>query len=107
MSFFAEVNDNNIVERVVVVEDGRDAAWCNKFFGGGTWVETSEDGSIRKNYAGAGHTYDNVNDVFYELKPYPSWSLNEEFQWVSPTPHPNNGTPVSWDEENQTWVEIA
>ena len=105
MSFFAEVNDNNIVERVVVVEDGRDAAWCNKFFGNGTWVETSEDGSIRKNYAGAGHTYDSVNDVFYEPKPYPSWSLDAEtYRWTPPVAHPSNGISVSWSEDKQAWL---
>jgi hypothetical protein len=104
MSFFAEVNDNNIVERVVVVEEGRDAAWCNNFFGG-TWVETSEDGSTRKNYAGAGHTYDSVNDVFYEPKPYASWSLDAEtYQWTPPVAHPNNGISVSWSEEQQAWL---
>ena len=33
MSFFAKVNDDNIVEQVVIVEDGCDADWCNNFFG--------------------------------------------------------------------------
>ncbi len=105
MSFFAKVNDDNIVEQVVIVEDGCDSDWCNNFFGGGTWVQTSEDGSIRKNYAGVGHIYDSVNDVFYEQKPFPSWSLDTDtYLWMPPVPHPNNGTPVSWDESSKSWV---
>ena len=105
MSLFAEVNNDNIVVRVVVVEDGCDSAWCSDFFGSGTWIQTSEDGSIRANYAGVGYTYDSVNDVFFEPKPFPSWSFNTDtYSWVPPVPHPDNGTPVSWDESSKSWV---
>lgn len=104
MSLFAEINNDNIVIRVVVVADGCDADWCKIFFEGGTWVETSQDGSIGKNYAGVGHTYDSTADAFYEPKAWPSWSLDAEtYRWEPPVPHPNNGISVSWNEEQQAW----
>ncbi len=107
MSLFAEIDSNNIVQRVVVVEDGCDADWCRDFFEGGTWIETFQDGSSRKNYAGIGHTYDSTADAFYEPKPFASWSLDTDtYQWKPPVPHPNNGTPVSWDESSRSWVSI-
>jgi hypothetical protein len=107
MSLFAEINNDNIVVRVVVVEDGCDADWCREFFDGGTWIQTSEDGSIRANYAGVGYTYDPVNDVFFEPKPYDSWSFNAEtYAWVPPVPHPNNGTFFRWDEDTLAWVAV-
>ena len=107
MSLFAEIDSNNIVQRVVVVEDGCDADWCRDFFEGGTWIETFQDGSSRKNYAGIGHTYDTTADAFYEPKPFPSWSLNTEtYRWDPPVPHPNNGTNVNWDEAARAWVAV-
>ena len=110
MAYFAEIDGSNIVTRVVVVdykydnEEGSD--WCEDFFGGGTWVRTSTDGSIRANYAGIGHTYDATNDVFIPPKPFPSWSLNTEtYQWDPPVAHPDDGVNREWNEETQTWEE--
>lgn len=31
---------------------------------GGTWIQTSYNGNIRKNFAGAGYTYDEGRDAF-------------------------------------------
>tara|TARA_R110000824_G_scaffold222811_3_gene410621 strand:- start:357 stop:692 length:336 start_codon:yes stop_codon:yes gene_type:complete len=111
MAYFAEINGDNIVTRVVVVPDEHDneegCDWCEEFFGGGTWVRTAIDGSIRVNYAGPGYSYDEVNDVFVEPKPFPSWALDSDtFQWEPPTSHPNAGTPVYWDEDTLAWVEM-
>jgi hypothetical protein len=110
MAYFAEVGSNNIVIRVVVVDDEYDneagSSWCQNFFGGGTWVRTVQDGSIRANYAGRGYTFDPVNDVFIPPKPWPSWSLNaENYQWDPPVPHPRDGVDRDWNEETQTWEE--
>jgi hypothetical protein len=109
MATFAEINNDNIVIRVVVVaaehdnEEGCD--WCEEFFGGGTWIRTAEDGSIRKNYAGPGYSYDSVNDAFIPPKPFPSFVLDTDtFRWEPPTPHPNNGVIHHWDEASLSWV---
>jgi hypothetical protein len=36
---------------------------------GGTWVKTSYNGNIRKNYAGIGYSYDATRDAFIAPKP--------------------------------------
>ncbi len=44
MAHFAELDTNNIVTRVVVIDNADEAdgqQWCGDFFGGGTWVQTS------------------------------------------------------------------
>ena len=111
MAHFAELDQNNIVLRVVVVDDQYESDgenWCQNFFNGGTWKQTSYNGNIRKNYAGIGYTYDLTRDAFIPPQPYPSWLLNEETcLWESPVPYPEEteGNPVmyTWDEETTSW----
>jgi hypothetical protein len=118
MAHFAELDANNVVLRVIVVSN-RDtsdangvekehigAAFCERLFGG-TWKQTSYNGNIRKNYAGIGYTYDANIDAFVPPKPYPSWLLDTNTaQWQAPAPMPTDGKRYSWNEENQTWVEV-
>jgi hypothetical protein len=107
MAHFAEIDGNNIVQRVIVVPDSEEAngsAWCANLLGG-TWVQTSYNGRIRKNYAGIGFTFDPVRDAFIPQQPYPSWVLDESTcQWKAPIPMPPGG-PWSWDEDIEDWVE--
>ena len=75
MAHFAELDANNVVQRVIVVanKDTADAngnevesigvAFCQKLFGG-TWVQTSYNGNFRGRYAGVGYTYDPGLDEF-------------------------------------------
>lgn len=108
MAHFAEIDENNIVLRVAVIDDAHEQngpEWCHDFFGGGTWVQTSYNAAIRKNFAGIGFTFDPVRDAFIPPKPYPSWILNETTcQWEAPIPYPDDGAYV-WDEGNQNWVQ--
>ena len=117
MAHFAELDSNNVVLRVVVISnpDTADAsgvekehigaAYCERLFGG-TWMQTSYNGNIRKNYAGIGHTYDATRDAFIAPKPYPSWVLNETTcRWEPPVPYPTDGKMYEWDEATQSWVE--
>ena len=79
MAHFAEIDASRIVQRVIVVSqehEANGAAWCASMFGG-TWVQTSYNGTIRKNYAGIGFTYDPVRDAFIAPKPFASWVLDE------------------------------
>ena len=63
--------------------------------------------AFRKNYAGIGYTYDATIDAFVPPKPYPSWLLDTNTaQWQAPAPMPTDGKRYSWNEENQTWVEV-
>lgn len=108
MAHFAEIDSQNIVQRVIVVPDSQEAngaAWCANLLGG-TWVQTSYNGRIRKNYAGVGFTYDATRDAFIPPKPYPSWVLNETTcRWGAPVPMPPGG-PWVWDESTESWIDL-
>ena len=118
MAHFAELNENNIVTRVVVVNDDYEVDgenWCNDFFGGGSWKQTSYNETIRKNFAGIGFEFDESRDAFISISPFNSWVLNEDTcKWQSPIPYPEvendeDGNPVkyyNWDEETTNWVEV-
>ena len=116
MAHFAELDENNVVLRVIVVsnadaldENGSEsetvgAAFCQNLFGG-TWVQTSYNGNIRKNYAGIGYTYDAALDAFVPPQIYPSWVLNSDTaQWEAPVPKPSDGKIYRWDENVCNWV---
>jgi hypothetical protein len=145
MAHFAELDKNNIVVRVVVIDNydcladavkaarpeltrqalqnvrgdnvtrsAESVKWedkdkgkqlLHKLFGTNTlWVKTSYNGTIRKNYAGIGYTYDKIRDAFLAPKPYVSWVLNEtSCQWEAPIQHPDNGKMYNWNEEKQSW----
>ena len=105
MSYYAKVNEG-IVEQVIVAE----ANFFDTFIDNspGKWIETSTDGSIRKNYAGKGHTYDLTRDAFYEPQPYASWTLVEATcQWEAPTAYPDDGKFYEWNEDTTAWVEVT
>lgn len=91
MAHFAELDENNIVLRVIVVgnemllEDGQESeakgiAFCKQLFGENThWVQTSYNGNFRKNYAGVNYIYDLNRDAFISEKPEgDGWTLDEE-----------------------------
>jgi hypothetical protein len=105
MSHWAEIDENNTVLRVLVgnnSEPDEGEAFMNSL--GGTWVKTSYNGNIRKNFAGIGYTYDTGRDAFISPKPYESWVLNEETcQWESPVPYPTDGVMYQWNEELADW----
>ena len=68
MAHFAEIDENNLVLRVLVVdndkEDNGQDYLANELGLGGTWIQTSYNKTIRKNYAGIGFTYDPDLDAF-------------------------------------------
>ena len=108
MAHFAELDENNIVTRVVVVADGHEADgenWCANFFGG-NWKQTSYNNNIRYNYAGIDYTFDPVADAFYGPQPYPSWSLDDAYVWQAPVPYPADGEDYVWDEAQINWVAV-
>jgi hypothetical protein len=73
MAHFAEIDENNIVLRVLVVPDEQEHRGqeflANELGLGGTWVQTSYNARIRKNYAGIGYTFDEARDAFIAPKP--------------------------------------
>ena len=137
MAHFAEIDTDNIVIRVLVVPDDQEHRG-HEFLAddldlGGTWVQTSyntrgnvhygEDGTpdggtpTAFNYAGKGYTYDPDAGAFHASSPFPSWSLDENFVWQPPVPHPDTTVtieiegvereipaPYDWDEDTTSWV---
>ena len=125
MAHFAELGNDNIVLRVIVVHNNellddngqeseeKGANFCRNLFGG-TWVQTSYNGNKRKNYAGIGYKFDTQRDAFIPPKPFASWVLNEETcQWNAPVPMPadaGTGEPpkrYNWDEPTVSWKEVT
>lgn len=111
MAHFAQIDEQNIVTQVLVVPDeqehrGHDYL-ANDLKLGGTWIQTSYNSRIRKNYAGIGDVYDPTRDAFYRPQPFPSWTLNEETcQWESPVPYPTEHGLYEWNEEAQQWESL-
>lgn len=80
MAHFAQLDENNIVINVIVVgneklidENGFESEekgieFCTNLFGG-TWIQTSYNASIRKNYAVIGGRYDEEKDIFLGIEP--------------------------------------
>ena len=123
MAHFAELDNNNIVTRVVVV--GNDVAtaagplgendmhvdgetWCVNFFKGGTWKQTSYNANFRKQYCGKGFTFDAAKDKFISPQPYASWALDGNDDWQAPVTYPTDITDkrIDWDEAGQQWTAV-
>ena len=68
MAHFAEIDSNNVVIRVLVVdnehEDRGQDFLAKDLKLGGKWIQTSYNANFRGKYAGIGDIYDKKNDVF-------------------------------------------
>lgn len=115
MAHFAELDENNVVLRVIVVsnKDTSDAngvekehigaAFCERLHGG-RWLQTSYNAKFRKNYAGIGFTYDPSKDAYIPPKPFNSWVLDENtYQWKAPVNMPIDDQIYTWDEATTSW----
>ena len=83
MSHFAQIDENNIVTQVLVGPNHGDEG--KAFFESldGTWVKTSYNANICKNYAGIGYSYDATLDAFIPPKCHDEATLDEATcQWV-------------------------
>ena len=123
MSHFAEIDENNIVLRVIVAEQefidtgavGDPSKWIQTSYNTRGGVHYGQDGQpddgipLRKNYAGIGYTYDPALDAFIPPKPYNSWILNTTAgQWEPPTPMPTDQSTLwAWDEATVSWKEYT
>jgi len=115
MAHFAELDENNVVLRVIVGVDypyDGEAIYQNET--GKVWKRTSYNtyGGVhvlggtpfRKNYAGLGYVYDTQRDAFIPPKPYNSWTLNEDTcLWQPPVERPVNDNMYEWDEDSLSW----
>lgn len=124
MGHWAEIDDNNIVLRVIVITESEldTGAWGDK----SKWIKTSyntKDGkhfvpkdhqdfseesadqskALRYRYAGVGMKYDAVNDVFHDLTPpnpdWSSWTFDTTtWSWKPPIAMPSQvgKPPIYW-----------
>lgn len=112
MAHAAQIDDNGLVLQVLVVPDAQESRiqeyLADDLGLGGTWVQTSYNATIRKNYAGIGYTYDSARDAFIAPQPYASWVLNEDIcQWEAPIAYPTDGLMYQWDESITDWSAIT
>lgn len=88
MAHFAEI-ENGIVKRVLVVPDEQESRG-QEYLSidlslGGTWIQTSYNGTIRKNFAGVGYKYDQDRDAFVAPEPIGNIGFDEETcRWIMP-----------------------
>jgi hypothetical protein len=116
MAYFTQLNEDNIVINVLFIEnelclddnqiesEQKGVEYLQSIIPG-RFVQTSYNGNFRKQYAGIGYFYDEVNDVFIAEKPFESWILNEDFDWQAPIERPTDGFYI-WNEDDQSWIQF-
>lgn len=137
MIYFALIDDNNIVQKIINVSDENitnpetnevdplyGETFCNENYGG-RWISTfvvnlvHDDCSLEqcRKYARIGDSYDEDLDAFISPQPYPSWTLDDRYEWIPPISEPlpernevPEGKHYEWNEElyqsdnTQGWV---
>jgi len=115
MAHFALLDGNNKVLEVqvlndtVITVDGEEneqlgVDFLVNLYGSGIWKQTKDDGNFRKQAASKSYTYDESNDVFIVPQPFPSWSLDANYDWQPPIPKPE--FPAVWNEDTQSWDAV-
>jgi len=103
MSHFVKVDNNGFVtESIEVTQQEINTGNFGDVF---RWIQTSDDGSYRKNAASIGFSYDRIRDAFIPPDRFASWTLNEATcKWESPVAEPTDGGAYEWDETVTNWV---
>lgn len=124
MAHFAKIEDGIVTNVIVINNDiinnldfpesesvGQD--FITELGLDGVWKQTSYNGNFRANYAGIGHLYDEIKDVFIHPKPFESWLLDEDtYQWYAPTQMPivednPSQNHYVWNESLQDWQLVS
>ena len=136
MAHFAKISEENIVLQVLTLNDsdmldengvpselvGQQYLQKHNNWPAHLWIQTSYNTSnnihklggipFRGNYAGIGYTWDPINSIFYNKKPFTSWILNlQKAVWESPIGNSpaltqeqkQNKQFYTWNENNQSW----
>lgn len=119
MAHFAKIDSNGLVTYVTKLhndvlldsEGNEDEQigidFLNNNIEQATWVQTSYNNNLRKQYAGIGYSYDSENDVFISPQPFDSWTLDSNFDWQPPVARPDDDNLYDWNETNQSWDLIV
>ena len=88
--------------------------FCQEFYKGGIWKQTSYNHNFRKQYAGRGMVYDSTKDKFLLPQPYASWALDSNDDWQAPVTFPTikkytigeeeHYYNIIWNEEGLKWI---
>lgn len=106
MKYWAKIDKNNLVTRVLVLDDAKSHDWLIERFGG-NWILASNDEGITKKYAAVGFTYSPELSGFIPPKPFNSWILNSKTcRWEAPVTYPEEGNDYTWDEDSVSWVLV-
>jgi len=105
-------NDNVVIDCIVLEEydEEKGITMLLEITGHNHWLLQKKDG--RKNLGAMGWKYDSDKNAYIEPQPYPSWYLNNDCIWTSPTPRPNlteaetlaGCDGFDWNEEDQNWM---
>ena len=129
MAHFAELNDSNVVQRIVVISNddvnsngGDYSAQAETMVEnrlGGSWKQCSYNANQRGKYPGIGWTWNESKELFQAPKPYSSWTWSDSKKdWISPVTEPTFsqctytiGSWTSrvmpyWDESNTRWKAL-
>lgn len=116
-----ELNSDNIIVNTMVLPDeafNNLNDYINNVLNvSGVWVKLPENwGYLKDRHPSIGCKYDYHNDVFIDAQPFPSWTLDKNFNWQPPKPlilrdplqykfEPGESRAASfyWDEDRLEW----
>jgi len=112
MAHYAFLNEDNIVTEVIVgvdetelIEGLNPEIWYGNFRNQ-VCKRTSYNEKIRGAFAGIGYFYNEIEDIFIEPQPYPSWTRNGS-RWFAPVERPIDGKRYQWNETEGEWNELS
>ena len=109
MAHHAKIEDG-IVTSVIVTMDSDEDTFADRMLAetGEQYVRTSYNAAtngFRFNFAGIGYHWDGTG--FYAPQPYPSWTLDDNYQWQPPVAMPVDDKFYTWSEDTLNWVEVS
>ena len=122
MAHFAQLNEQNVVVRVLVVSNDDvnnlpfpesepvGIAFLNRLFPDQTltWKQTSYNANFRRKYAGIGDTFNSEHDGFVPPTSFVGLTFCfNSWSWVPATPKPDDGYSYEWDVLAAKWVRIT
>jgi hypothetical protein len=116
MGYFAEIDENNVVKRIIVIDSSQ---YANELLGG-TWVETFPSDK-NKNYAGVGYIYEPTLQNFYFNNKNPNYILDfNDLKWKRQPPTyyslfygkkprtliTEDDKVYKWNDDTKDWDEV-
>jgi|688.fasta_scaffold65866_2 hypothetical protein len=96
MGNFAVIDDEVVVNVIVA-----DSLAIAQEVTGLSCVEVQDSENV---YIGLGY-YAEDHKFITQPKPFPSWIIDEDYNWVAPTSKPTDGRTYAWQEISTSWVE--